>query len=1014
MTGGGGESPPTPACNGGEFLLSVLQKPQQHPQAPPHPTPPQQPSLPNDPAVAAVGPTINFPPQWPSNGGDLPPTWPRTPLPLNFLGFPQNPWASPSTENQQQRLLCEDLGRLGFSNANYAAIHNLIQLPNHQQQQQQQNLRFGSFQVQPDSLLNLNPLDNLKYNLDRNSQFDQPRASSISNPNSFQHRNLENSREHDLRLGKQHYGSTPPPGFSNKARVAGSGNSRRGFEHNVDMTNRFTSSAVEGGNGVGLTRQLDHPGPPSGINLHSVSALDIEESLLDLRREGRERHLGRDKRRDNGPGYSQGGDDVDDFGEDLVDSLLPDDESELKSDNHERNDKKHRNSRDKEIRSDNRGKRQLSKRMRNLKRHNECRGDTGRLNAPNFKKLFEQVKAVNIDNAVTLTRVISQIFDKALMEPTFCEMYANFCYFLAGELPDFSEDNEKITFKRLLLNKCQEEFERRQREQEEANKADKEGEIKQTEEEREEKRIKARRRWLGNIRLIGELYKKRMLTERIMHECIRQLLGQYEKPDEEDVEALCILMSTIGEMIDHPKATEHMDAYFDRIEKLSNNMKLSSRVRLMLKDSIELRKNKWQQRRKVEGPKKIKEVHRDAAQERQAQASRLARGPSMNSSSRRAPMDFGPRGLSSPTTQMGSFRGLPTQNRGYGGQDVRFEDRQSYEARTLSVPLPQRPIGDESITLGPQGGLARGMSIRGPPAMSSTPLPDISPGAGEPRRIPAGLNGFSSLSERPAYGSREDIIPRYHPDRFAAPPAYDQLNAQERNINYGNRDLRASERSFDRPLATSPTQGQVPSITQNVPSEKVWSEEYLREKSIAAIKEFYSARDEKEVAWCIKDLNSPGFHPSMVSLWVTDSFERKDMERDLLAKLLVNLAKSREGMLSQGQLIKGFESVLTTLEDAVNDAPRAAEFLGRIVAKIVEENMIPLREIGRLLREGGEEPGRLLEIGLAGDVLGSTLEIIKSDKGESVLHEVRMSSNLRLEDFRPPEPNRSRILEKFI
>lgn len=629
-----------------------------------------------------------------------------------------------------------------------------------------------------------------------------------------------------------------------------------------------------------------------------------------------------------------------------------------------------------------------------------------KLTPQNFEKLFEQVKAVNIDNAVTLTGVISQIFDKALMEPTFCEMYANFCFFLAGELPDFSEDNEKITFKRLLLNKCQEEFERGEREQEEANKADKEGEVKQTEEEREEKRIKARRRMLGNIRLIGELYKKKMLTERIMHECIKKLLGQYENPDEEDVEALCKLMSTIGEIIDHSKAKEHMDAYFDRMAKLSSNMKLSSRVRFMLKDAIELRKNKWQQRRKVEGPKKIEEVHRDAAQERQAQASRLARGPSMNSSTRRAPMDFGPRGLSSPTTQMGSFRGLPTQNRGYGAQDVRFEDRQSYEARTLSVPLPQRPIGDESITLGPQGGLARGMSIRGPPAMSSTPLPDISPGAGEPRRMPAGLNGFSSLSERPAYGSREDIIPRYHPDRFAAPPAFDQLNAQERNTNYGNRDLRTPERSFDRPLATSPpTRGQVPSVTQNVPSEKVWSEERLRDMSMAAIKEFYSARDEKEVAWCIKDLNSPGFHPSMVSLWVTDSFERKDMERDLLAKLLVNLAKSREGMLSQGQLIKGFESVLTNLEDAVNDAPRAAEFLGRIFAKVVEENVIPLREIGRLLREGGEEPGRLLEIGLAGDVLGSTLEIIKSDKGESVLHEIRMSSNLRLEDFRPPDAN---------
>ncbi|XP_068328662.1 eukaryotic translation initiation factor 4G-like [Pyrus communis] len=237
-----------------------------------------------------------------------------------------------------------------------------------------------------------------------------------------------------------------------------------------------------------------------------------------------------------------------------------------------------------------------------------------KLTPQNFEKLFEQVKAVNIENVTTLTGVISQIFDKALMEPTFCEMYANFCFYLAGELPGFSEDKEKISFKRLLLCKCQEEFERGERKQEEAYKANEEGQVKQSEEEEEEKRIKARRRTLGNIRLIGELYKKKMLTERIMHECIKKLLGQQQTPDEEDIEALCILMSTIGEMIDHPKAKEHMDAYFERMKSLSNNMKLSSRVRFMLKDAIDLRKNKWQQRSKVEGPKNIEEVHRDAAQ----------------------------------------------------------------------------------------------------------------------------------------------------------------------------------------------------------------------------------------------------------------------------------------------------------------------------------------------------------------------------------------------------------------
>ncbi len=109
-----------------------------------------------------------------------------------------------------------------------------------------------------------------------------------------------------------------------------------------------------------------------------------------------------------------------------------------------------------------------------------------------------------------------------------------------------------------------------------------------------------------------------------------------------------------------------------------------------------------------------------------------------------------------------------------------------------------------------------------------------------------------------------------------------------------------------------------------------------------------------------------------------------------------------------------FESVLTTLEDAVNDAPRAPEFLGRIFGKVVTENVIPLSEIGMLIREGGEESGRLRDLGLAGDVLGSILEMIKSEKGDSVLTEALTSSNLRLEDFRPLDPNRSRKLEKFI
>ena len=39
-------------------------------------------------------------------------------------------------------------------------------------------------------------------------------------------------------------------------------------------------------------------------------------------------------------------------------------------------------------------------------------------------------------------------------------------------------------------------------------------------------RAQARRRALGNIQFIGQLFKQKMLTEKIMHQCIRTLLGE--------------------------------------------------------------------------------------------------------------------------------------------------------------------------------------------------------------------------------------------------------------------------------------------------------------------------------------------------------------------------------------------------------------------------------------------------------------------------------------------------------
>lgn len=52
-------------------------------------------------------------------------------------------------------------------------------------------------------------------------------------------------------------------------------------------------------------------------------------------------------------------------------------------------------------------------------------------------------------------------------------------------------------------------------------------------------------------RFIGELFKLSMLTERIMHDCIMNLL---KATDEESLECLCRLVSTVGKSLDHDKA----------------------------------------------------------------------------------------------------------------------------------------------------------------------------------------------------------------------------------------------------------------------------------------------------------------------------------------------------------------------------------------------------------------------------------------------------------------------------
>lgn len=129
-----------------------------------------------------------------------------------------------------------------------------------------------------------------------------------------------------------------------------------------------------------------------------------------------------------------------------------------------------------------------------------------------------------------------------------------------------------------------------------------------------EKLMKIKRRMIGNIRFVGELYKKKLLNTETMHDCILELLGRppawKQSYDEQELELLCDLLETIGETLETKtkklKGKEdykkYFDLYFDRLKQLSKDKNIISRLRFKIESIIDLRNNNWQKRRPQDAP----------------------------------------------------------------------------------------------------------------------------------------------------------------------------------------------------------------------------------------------------------------------------------------------------------------------------------------------------------------------------------------------------------------------------
>jgi len=246
------------------------------------------------------------------------------------------------------------------------------------------------------------------------------------------------------------------------------------------------------------------------------------------------------------------------------------------------------------------------------------RGILNKITPEKFEKLITDIlNIIGNGSNVIFKGVILLIFEKALDEPKYSSMYAQLCKRLSEHAPNLEPPESKITtFKRLLLNKCKDEFENRA-----AVSATYEKRAGDLSIDEEEARYVAKRKMLGNIKFIGELGKLEMLHDSILHRCAEQLLVGRRKQSlndqTEDIECLAHLMKTCGRILDSAKAKMRMDQYFDRIRAIINNPEMPTRIKFLLQDVVEMRQNKWMPRKLAtpDGPRTIQQVREDAARD---------------------------------------------------------------------------------------------------------------------------------------------------------------------------------------------------------------------------------------------------------------------------------------------------------------------------------------------------------------------------------------------------------------
>ncbi|XP_027548936.1 eukaryotic translation initiation factor 4 gamma 3 isoform X8 [Neopelma chrysocephalum] len=620
-----------------------------------------------------------------------------------------------------------------------------------------------------------------------------------------------------------------------------------------------------------------------------------------------------------------------------------------------------------------------------------------------FNQLMKQVTDLTVDTEERLKGVIDLVFEKAIDEPSFSVAYANMCRCLVTlKVPMADKPGSTVNFRKLLLNRCQKEFEKDKADDDVFEKKQKELEAATTPEEKtrlhdelEEAKDKARRRSIGNIKFIGELFKLKMLTEAIMHDCVVKLLKNH---DEESLECLCRLLTTIGKDLDFEKAKPRMDQYFNQMEKIVKERKTSSRIRFMLQDVIDLRLCNWVSRRADQGPKTIEQIHKEAKIEEQEEQRKVQQ---LMTKDKRRP------GV--PRVDEGGW------NTVQGAKNSRVLDPTKFLKIT-------KPTIDEKIQLVPKaqlgswgkgssgGAKASEMDSLRPSATSlnrfSALQPPVSPVSAS--SASSELESRRALTSRGSTGREKNDKPLppslSRPNTFLRGSSSKELlldnQAQEEQRREmletvkqltGGMEMDRNSTEAERSKAKEPAKPEAPPApVQEKPS---LSEEEIERKCKSIIDEFLHINDFKEAMQCVEELSTHNLLPVFVRVGVESTLERSQITRDHMGQLLHQLVQS--GKLSKQDFFKGFSETLEMADDMAIDIPHIWLYLAELVTPMLKEGGISMRE---LIQEFSKP---LLPVGRAGVLLAEILHLLCKQMSHKKVGALWRESGLSWKDYLP-------------